>query len=1026
MSLTPAQQDYLRNLFTDRVTFDRIERKLYGHDIAAMPKLVKPITGKTMPDAVVQPESEEEVTALVSWSRREGIPLVPRGKGTSGYAGVVPVKGGIVVDFYRMAGVTTVDSGSLEVTVKPGITWARLDRELGHHGLTLRLYPSSYPSSTVGGWLAQGGAGFGSYQYGYFKENVVSARVVLPDGGTAEYSGDDLELVSEAEGITGLITSVTVKVQLLEDLEVVALACDSAGGLQKTIEAVMSYGLPAWSLMFINPRMAQMRNKANENIRHDAGHVDLPNSYVMVLSCRKKDAQAVRGPLEGIIKNTGAVMLDDKIAAEEWENRFKIMLIKRLGPSLVPAEVIVPVDRLGPALDDIEKKVRHPVLKEGIIVARGPSGKPEAVLLGFIPADERKLAYNFMFALSLTIARIAGKYGGRPYATGLYFSGMANRILGREQVRRLRKQKEKTDPGRLMNPGKVIDKGLLAWFMVLAGLVEPLVRPVGNIMRAEAAERPGGDVRGIPGDIVWYAYSCSQCGYCVDVCDQFYGRGWESNSPRGKWYWLREYLEGREKWNQRMVDDFLVCTTCEACDPQCSAALPIESSWMKLRGSLIERDGRMTFPPFEMMGEALDSQGDIWAGYRKDRGAWFPEDMLEKHGPGHKSDTVYFAGCTASYVEHDIAIGTTRLLDAAGVDFTYLGDRESCCATPMLVAGKWDLFERTMRRNIEAVREAGAGTVICSCPACDMMWRKVYPEWAEKLGIEYDIKAVHYSEIIAEKIESGEFKFPDNNKGDEVVTFHDSCHIGRVSGVYEPPRTLLEAVPHTRLVEMEHNREEGLCCGSVLTLIKDPPIAAEIGDERLAEATGAGVDKVLALCPCCEFQLRVAADKKGIPIDVVDLSRYAAEALGFELPDPNPEVAAQWAVFEAMIALMTPEGFAELMSHMWPELIGAMPLGMGHMMKVMGKVPHALELMKPMFPLLFPRLLPLMMPKVMPKMLILVAEKIPMPDYMNEQMPDLMPKVMDSLMPHMIGDVVPLVTGPMIDYLTGGTGEYKR
>ena len=75
------------------------------------------------------------------------------------------------------------------------------------------------------------------------------------------------------------------------------------------------------------------------------------------------------------------------------------------------------------------------------------------------------------------------------------------------------------------------------------------------------------------------------------------------------------------------------------------------------------------------------------------------------------------------------------------------------------------------------------------------------------------------------------------------------------------------------------------------------------------------------------------------------------------------------------------------------------------MMRMMGKVPGALALMKPMFPILFPRLLPMMMPKVMPTMLSRVAERIPMPDYMLEQMPALMPKVMDNLMPHMIGDV---------------------
>jgi Fe-S oxidoreductase len=444
---------------------------------------------------------------------------------------------------------------------------------------------------------------------------------------------------------------------------------------------------------------------------------------------------------------------------------------------------------------------------------------------------------------------------------------------------------------------------------------------------------------------------------------------------------------------------------------------------MELRGQLIEEKEKMTFPPFEMMAAALEAEGDIWAGYRKDRANWFPKDLLEKHGPDHKAKNVYFAGCTASYVENDIGMASVRLLDEAGVDFTYLGEKENCCATPMLVAGKWELFVETMKENIRNVKESGADTVISSCPACDMMWRQVYPIWAEKEGIEYDLTAKHYSEVVAEKIHSGEFQFPENGDEKVTVTWHDSCHIGRVSGVYEPPRDLIKAIPSANFVEMAHNRENAHCCGSVLTLIKEPDVAADIGEVRLDEAVEVGAEKVLALCPCCEFQLRVSADKKQVPVEVVDLARFASSALGYDFPDPHPEVRAQWAVFEAMIELMTPQGFADLMDTMWPELIDAMPFGMGPMMRAMGKIPGTLEAMKPMFPVLFPRLLPMMMPKVMPTMLERVKELVPMPDYMAEQMPDLMPQVMDNLMPHMIADVVPLVTQPMINYLRGRNGH---
>ncbi len=191
--------------------------------------------------------------------------------------------------------------------------------------------------------------------------------------------------------------------------------------------------------------------------------------------------------------------------------------------------------------------------------------------------------------------------------------------------------------------------------------------------------------------------------------------------------------------DQAMIDTLLVCTTCELCNTRCSASLPIESSWMKLRGILVQEEKKMTFPPFEMMGAALEKEGNIWAGYRKDRSDWFPEDLKEKHGEGRKAKTAYFAGCTASYVEHDIAMASVRLLDAAGVDFTYLGKKENCCGTPMLVAGKWDVFAEVVRQNIRVMQEAGIDTVITSCPACNMMWRQVYPVWAKKLGIDFDI-----------------------------------------------------------------------------------------------------------------------------------------------------------------------------------------------------------------------------------------------------------------------------------------------
>lgn len=228
----------------------------------------------------------------------------------------------------------------------------------------------------------------------------MSARAVLPDGNVREFSGADLDVISDAEGITGFISQVTVRVQPLEELEVVSIGCPDAHDMQKLVQSMVDAQLPIWSLIFINPRMAELKNKAPLMMHN--GHpaeerVLLPASYIMTLAFRKKDQAAVTGKLPELLKPCEAEILSERIAHHEWKHRFKLMVVKRLGPSLIPTEVVIPLNALGDVMTEIERKVDQPIVKEGVVIRRGANGQPEGGDLGVHPWRRAQVQLSLCF-----------------------------------------------------------------------------------------------------------------------------------------------------------------------------------------------------------------------------------------------------------------------------------------------------------------------------------------------------------------------------------------------------------------------------------------------------------------------------------------------------------------------------------------------------------------------------------------------------------------------------------------------------
>ncbi len=1020
----PAVSPRIAQSFEDvcganRVRTDQRERKMYSFDIGAMPSLIKPFVPAGIAGAVVRPKDETQVADIMRIARKENLELVPRAWATSGYGGVLPPKGAVVVDLSSMVRVLEIDPEALTVRTQAGAIWQNVDTALAHEGVTLRLYPSSYPSSSVGGWLAQGGSGFGSFEYGTFKENVVSARVVLPSGEIKEFTGTDLtNYIADAEGITGIITEVTFRIRKLEAEVHRLMAFDTAQDLGKALANISSEKLPIWSITFLNPESTRLKEQLPHRhghpyeMAHDHYNPRLPHKFLAVIAYPDARRAQIDAGLDVILAASRAVELETEAAEHEWEQRFAPMRLKRIGPSIVPTEVVVPLTELAAVLGEIDAKIDQPFVLEGM-VAKGD----QVVLLGFIPHDERSFAFNLAFALSLSVIKIAKAHGGAAYSTGLYFRREAPSVLGAEKLAALQAYKHRVDPSGMMNPGKVLGSGIIDVLMGSATAFESIVRPLANA--AKPPQGPGDltrEINGIPGDVAFMAYACARCGYCVSTCEQFSGRGWESQSPRGKYAYIREVLAGREKWDRKAVDTILVCTTCEVCNTRCQLQLPIEHNWMELRGKLVNEEKRGTFPAFEMISASLRGENDIWAGKREHRTDWVPADVAEKIP--EKADILYFAGCTASYVEKDIAESTLRLLQDSGYSVGYMGEDEACCGIPMKVSGKWDQFEEIYEHNVAAARKHGAKTIVTSCPACALVWKELYANIAAERGEEYEFEIKHYSELIAPALADGRLKLKSNPFEGKTITFHDSCHAGRAQGIYEPPRDMLKAIPGIDFVEMEHNREEGLCCGSVLTLIGEPRVAPILGGHRLQEAVDAGADTVIALCPCCQVQLRDSNVRNELGLQIDDLSRSLAQAAGYDIPESTEYALYMWGFFDKFIILLQPENMAKFMTRIFPQMMDNMPAGMKPMMLTMKHVPGGLAMMEKMMPLMFPAMAPGILRKVMPDMIrevgVVMGE---MPADMAELMPDLLPKTMESLMPTYLPQLIPHLVPLFIDHI---------
>lgn len=250
--------------------------------------------------------------------------------------------------------------------------------------------------------------------------------------------------------------------------------------------------------------------------------------------------------------------------------------------------------------------------------------------------------------------------------------------------------------------------------------------------------------------------------------------------------------------------------------------------------------------------------------------------MAQLASEGKVPDLLFWVGCAGSFDARAqrISAAVAKVLHAAGLEFAILGNEETCTGDPARRAGNEFIFQMLALQNIETLNSYQVTKIVTACPHCFNTLKNEYPE----LGGKYEV--IHHTQLINKLIAEGRLNLSDD--AGERVTYHDSCYLGRVNGVYEVPREVLQAA-NVQLKEMGRSRQRGLCCGAggAQMFKEDEPGDRRINNERVSEALATNTKQIIANCPFCITMLEdgVKARDKQDEVAVYDLSELIVNRL---------------------------------------------------------------------------------------------------------------------------------------------------
>lgn len=460
--MTSLQKELARIVGPGWVLSSPLARKLYGYDSGV---------AEGSPDLVVLPASSDELARVVAVCYRRGVPVVPRGAGTSLSGGPVPTSGGVVVGLTRMNRILWLRPDDRVALVEPGVTNAEVQRAAARWNLMWAPDPASQSVSTVGGNAAENAGGPRAAKYGVTRQHVLGLEFVLPDGTIAvtgqlepipcpDLPRPLLELVSllvGSEGTLAFLTKLALRLVPLPHGYATMLAFfptmeEAARAVSRMVAAGML------------PTALEVMGRLDIRLAEEKLHLGLPaEAEAMLLVEVDGPGPSLQRQIrlaEDIARQAGAQFTRSATDAAE---RDRLWLARRassgmygqLKPTYLTLDVTVPRHRIPEMFRKVAELAGETSLPISLVGHMGDGNLHPAVLLDDRSPEEMDRALEIGRVLVEEALRLGGTLTGE-HGIGVEKLGFMEQAFSRDTLDLFAAIKRAFDPRWLLNPGKVI------------------------------------------------------------------------------------------------------------------------------------------------------------------------------------------------------------------------------------------------------------------------------------------------------------------------------------------------------------------------------------------------------------------------------------------------------------------------------------------------------------------------------------------------------------------------------------------